>query len=165
MTNDKKILVVGVGNILLSDEGIGVRVIQELEKYPTAEDIELLDAGTDIFTIMSSDTSYRTIIVVDAIRGNKTPGTVFCYPVVEDLNVETDNNSIHQIQIVEALKLIKRTIEKFHNTNIKLIGVEPAQIEYGVGLSTTIEQKVETLVELVKKEIKNARSIARPKYN
>lgn len=159
MTNDQKILVVGVGNILLSDEGIGVRVIQELQKSPPAEDVKLLDAGTDIFRIMTSDANYETIIVVDAIKGNKTPGTVFCFPVVEDLNVEIDNDSVHQIHIVEALKLMKQTVEIFRDTKILLLGVEPAKISYGVGLSTTIEQKVETLVDLVKKEIENARSI------
>jgi Ni,Fe-hydrogenase maturation factor len=74
MTNDAKILVVGVGNVLLMDE--------------------LLDAGTDIFRIMSSDANYGTIIVVDAINRNTTPGTVFCFLVVEDLNVEIDNDSI-----------------------------------------------------------------------
>ena len=68
------ILVLGVGNILLGDEGIGVRVIESLKECRVPEGVELFDGGTASLELLSIFSDRRKLIIVDAIRGGQEPG-------------------------------------------------------------------------------------------
>jgi hydrogenase maturation protease len=164
MTNDPKILVVGVGNMLMMDEGIGMYALRELEKKRLPEDVTLTDAGTDIFKIISLDNKYHTVIIIDAIRRNETPGSIYKFSI-DEINVDDGEKNVHRISIVEALRLIKFSIENYKNCNMILMGIEPEKIEFGLSLTETVQTKIDTLTELVLKEIENARSVVSKKYN
>ena len=71
-----KILILGIGNILLQDEGIGVWAIRELEKQEWPDHVSLLDGGTGGFHILSLVQEYQTIILIDATLDKDPPGTV-----------------------------------------------------------------------------------------
>ncbi len=158
MTSEPKILVVGVGNILMMDEGIGVYALRELEKKQLPENVTLTDAGTDIFKIMSLDNEYHTVIIIDAIRRNEAPGSIYKFSI-DEIKVDADDKNAHRISIVEALKLIKFSVGNYKNCQMILMGIEPEKIEFGVGLTETVQAKIDTLTELVLKEIENARSV------
>lgn len=69
-------LVLGIGNVLLGDEGVGVHVIQELEKEGLPSHVTLLDGGTGGFHLLSYLQDYPEIILVDATLDGKAPGTI-----------------------------------------------------------------------------------------
>ncbi len=71
-----KILILGLGNVLLGDEGIGVKLIQELDKESLPENVDLLDGGTGGFYILSVLEAYDTIIMIDATIDEAKPGTI-----------------------------------------------------------------------------------------
>jgi hydrogenase maturation protease len=72
----EKILILGIGNYLLGDEGIGVHTINELQKTELPENVDVIDGGTGGFHLLEYMREYKKIIMIDATLDNKTPGTV-----------------------------------------------------------------------------------------
>ena len=73
---EDKILILGIGNYLMGDEGVGVHAIQRLEKLPWPEYVDLLDGGTGGFHLLSYLTDYPKVILIDATMDGDAPGTV-----------------------------------------------------------------------------------------
>ena len=74
--NKSKLLVLGIGNILLGDEGVGVKVISELEKLELPSHVDLLDGGTGGFHLLNYLQEYPEIILIDATLDGNEPGTI-----------------------------------------------------------------------------------------
>jgi hydrogenase maturation protease len=75
-TNQKKTLVLGLGNVLMGDEGIGVHVVRTLEKHALPAGVECLDGGTGGFTLLEPLQSANHVILIDAANDGNPPGTV-----------------------------------------------------------------------------------------
>jgi hydrogenase maturation protease len=73
---EEEILVLGIGNVLLGDEGIGVHTVRALEGETLPENVRLLDGGTGGFHLLSVFQQYKKIILIDATLDGRTPGTV-----------------------------------------------------------------------------------------
>jgi hydrogenase maturation protease len=71
-----KTLILGLGNILLQDEGIGVHALREMEKLKWPPHVDLLDGGTGGFVLLSLFQDYQTMIIIDAALTNDPPGTI-----------------------------------------------------------------------------------------
>lgn len=70
------LLVLGIGNLLMGDEGVGVHVVRYLEKFGVPEGVELLDGGTGSFLLLEPMNRARRIILIDATLDDQQPGTV-----------------------------------------------------------------------------------------
>jgi len=75
-SEEKKILVLGLGNILMGDEGVGVEVVRELETHALPSGVECLDGGTGGFTLLGPLQSAARVILIDAANDGNPPGTV-----------------------------------------------------------------------------------------
>ncbi len=75
-SNEKKILVLGLGNVLMSDEGVGVHVVRALEKHSLPENVECLDGGTGGFILLEPLQSAARIVLIDAAADGNPLGTV-----------------------------------------------------------------------------------------
>ena len=77
MTNNRvKVLVLGLGNVLMADEGIGVHVVRALEKHTLPEGVECLDGGTGGFVLLEPMQNADRVILIDAAADGNSPGTV-----------------------------------------------------------------------------------------
>jgi hydrogenase maturation protease len=76
MATPPTILVLGIGNYLMGDEGVGVHVIKALEQEPTPPGVSLLDGGTGGFHLLSYLQDYPTVLLIDATMDGEPPGTV-----------------------------------------------------------------------------------------
>jgi len=76
MTTEKKTLVLGLGNVIMGDEGVGVHVVRALEKHPLPADVECLDGGTGGFILLEPLQNAGRIILIDAAADGNPPGTV-----------------------------------------------------------------------------------------
>lgn len=164
MKPQDKILVVGVGNILLADEGFGIIALSELRKKIISDDVVMFDAATDIYKIMNLEGNFQKVIILDAVKQKEQAGTIYRLPL-HKIEIESDAKSSHQIKVIEALKLMQVTINNFRDSEIIIMGVEPDKIEYSVGLSKEVERALVYFVDLVLEEIENARSIVSQEYN
>ena len=145
-------VVLGVGNMLMKDEGIGIHVINSLADSPLPTDIELeiIDGGTspDILHLVGGA---NKLIVVDAVKGGEEPGAIYKFRA-QDITVEDEYPvSLHQINLFESLDMMEYMGDK--PEEIIIIGIEPKEIGAGLELSSELEQKVPQIVQLVLDEI------------
>lgn len=144
-----RILVLGVGNILLSDEGIGVRVIEALEqRYALPDSVDVLDGGTAGMELLEAMANRTHLIIVDAIVSRKSePGEVL---ILRDDEVPVlFNNKIspHQLGLSDVLSALRFTGE--FPGKITLVGVIPHSLEPNIGLTPTVEASLEPALQAV----------------
>jgi hydrogenase maturation protease len=151
-------LVLGLGNILFRDDGVGVRAVERLRQDGyEAEIINGATLGLSLFDIFKNN---EKVIVVDAVNMGRDPGTIACFKAEELLSLpENRNFSLHEIGLLEVLKIGFALEENF--SNVIIIGIQPGIIEQGEGLSPEVEDKLPEIIEVVKKEVNQDASYAR----
>lgn len=147
-----RIAVLGLGNILLSDEGVGVRVVEALAAgWQTPAEVELVDGGTCAMEMLEQLEDLDTLIVVDCVRGNRPPAT----PVVlkgADVPVFFRTKlSPHQVGLSDVLASLEFTGRAPRETVI--IGIEPASMALGMGLSPAVAERLPELLALTVAEL------------
>jgi hydrogenase maturation protease len=149
MTPKGKTLVVGMGNLLCQDEGIGVHIIQAMESMELPDPVDLLDIGTSTMDLFLHLEGVEKLIVIDAMKAGGTPGTIYkCKP--EDLLPQNEGPiSLHDIGLLESLNMAEKMGMKI---NTVIIGVEPKVLDWGVELSEEVRGKIPTIIEVVLKE-------------
>jgi hydrogenase maturation protease len=153
MNANRKVVVVGMGNLLLKDEGIGIHVAQALlkEPHPSRIQLEVIDGAT-MPDIPLSFEEIDKLIIVDAVLAGDTPGAVFRFHP-EDINLEDKiMTSLHQISLMENLKLMKLFGHRL--TDIVIIGVQPKDIDYGTELSAELAERIPDIIEIVMNEVR-----------
>lgn len=146
-----KIMILGVGNILLSDEGLGVQFLAELAKETLPESVELVEGGTAGLELIHLINGVDFLIIVDAIDAQIEPGALFRFRP-EDIKVFPDcyKTSFHQVGILEVLSLASLLNEA---PKTIIFGVQPLTVNWGIGLSPEVNQAFPRLKELVLEEI------------
>ena len=148
----EKILVLGVGNVLLTDEGVGVRVVHELmARYDFPSRVSLVDGGVLGLSLTGTMMEADRVIVVDAVRGGEEPGTVYKFPWQARPEHIQYKDSLHQIDLMETMALLPLLGEP---PEVVVIGVEFGDIDnYGLELTPAVEAAVAPLMEQVLKEL------------
>ncbi len=148
-----KIVILGVGNVLLSDEGVGVHIANELMKMALPPEVSVVEGGTDGFGLLNIITEADRLIVVDAIKGGAPPGSIYRFDIGEVKNCPSGfKSSLHQIGILEVLDL-SALIGKTPRATV--IGIEPKSLEMGMEPSPEIKAKIPRLIELILGELKD----------
>jgi hydrogenase maturation protease len=147
------IMILGIGCILFSDEGFGVRVVEKLQSlYEFPDNVLLVDGGVLGVNLLGVISNADHLIVVDAIRNKGKPGDL--YRLQGDAIPERirAKNSLHQVDFLEALTLC-RALDKVPETVI--IGVEPEDIEtLSLDLTALIQSRINPMIDMVLKELK-----------
>ena len=149
----QKVVILGVGNLLLSDEGVGVHVANELMKRELPPGVTVVEGGTDGFRLINVITEADRLIVVDAVKGGGAPGSIYRFDINEVQNCPSGfKTSVHQIGILEVINL-SGLIGKTPQTTV--IGIEPKSLEMGMELSPEVKAKIPRIIELIWDELKN----------
>jgi len=147
-------LVLGVGNILLQDEGVGVRVVEHLqEQYVFPEEVQVLDGGTMGLDLLHYLEGVERLLVVDAVDARREPGTAVRLVGSEIPTFLGRKLSPHQIGLADLLSVAG--LQNLTPHQVVLIGVQPARLETGLELSPTLRARVPSIVEMVLAELKN----------
>ena len=141
------VLVLGVGNILLSDEGVGIRVVEEIMKHHLPEGVEVLDGGTSQMVIVDLIRDRKKVIVVDAIRSDGPPGTLYKFGIEDLQAVAGQLGSAHDLGVVEAIFFLGLTGEI--PEDITFFGVEPASFKPSLALTLDVAASLPRLTQLV----------------
>ena len=145
------ITVLGIGNLLLKDEGIGVHLVQKLAGVVDDANVKIIDAGTYPDFLSLVDDSTDKLIILDAVKAGDRPGTIYRFnfdDIDSDLVAPV---SLHDIGVLDSLKTMALFNRQPKSTVI--IGIEPKTIDFGLELSPEIEDKLPALIELILKEI------------
>ncbi len=150
----KKTVILGVGNILLSDEGVGVHVANELMKMDLPPDVLVVEGGTDGFRLLNVITEADRLIVIDAVKGESVPGSIYRFDIDEIRDVPSGfKTSVHQIGILEVIDLSGLIGKKPYTT---IIGIEPKSLEMSMDLSPEVREKIPRIIDLVFEELKRS---------
>ena len=146
------IVILGVGNLLLSDEGVGVHVAHQLMEMDLPAGVEVIEGGTDGFRLMNVVTEAQRLIVVDAVKGGSPPGSIYRFDIKDaPSSPDTYKTSVHQIGILEIVHL-SELIGQTPETTV--IGVEPKSLDMGMTLSPEVEAKIPKIIELILEEVR-----------
>lgn len=147
------ILVLGLGNILLSDEGVGVRVVERLqEKYKFSEEVQVLDGGVRGLALLPYLEGVKRLLVVDAVAAGKEPGSLIRLEGEEVPSFLSPKVSPHQEGLADLLAAARLT--DLYAEEVVLWGVEPAVMDTGLDLSPPVAARVDELVEKVVEELR-----------
>jgi hydrogenase maturation protease len=146
-----QILILGVGNLLLSDEGVGVHVARKMMEMDFPPQVRVVEGGTDGFGLMHVLLEADRLILVDAVKGGGPPGSIYRFEI-EDCPPFPDifKTSVHQISILEVINL-SGLIGCTPRTTV--IGVEPKFLEMGMDLSPEVEVKIPRVIKLIREEV------------
>jgi hydrogenase maturation protease len=145
------VLVLGVGNILLRDEGVGVRVVEALQRTELPPQVELFDGGTIGADLLDVIADRRKVIVIDAVLGDFEPGTVLRMTPADLAPHDRPSASLHDFGVLETLTLARRM--NAEPDEVVLIGVKPFRVEYGLELTPEMQRLVPRLVDAVLEEL------------
>jgi len=149
--SQQRIVILGIGNILLTDEGIGVHVANELFKRALPENVSVVEGGTDGFRLLNVITEADRLVVIDAVRGGAEPGSIYRFDIDDVKRCPSGfKTSVHQIGILEVIDLSGLIGKTPHTT---IIGIEPKSLEMGMELSPEIGDKMPRIIEIVLEEV------------
>ena len=146
-------MILGIGNILFSDEGFGIRVIEKIQEiYQFENNVQVIDGGALGIHLLGVISKPDHLIVVDAIRNRGKPGDL--YRLEGDAIPERirAKNSLHQIDFLEALTLCQ-ALDKVPRTVI--FGVEPEDMDtLSTELTPTTRSRINAVIDKVLNEVK-----------
>lgn len=149
--NDKgilmeKIIVLGIGNQLMMDDGIGIFLAQELAKLNSIATIHYVIGESDIDYCLNQIEGATFVIILDAVCSNKEIGEISIYPLAnldEHQTLEISPHNLHLFQFFQQKESVKGY----------LIGVEPYQIRFHIGISQILIEKWDKILHEVKMTI------------
>lgn len=145
-------LVLGVGNLLMSDEGVGVHVIKKLvENFQLPEDVQILDGGTLGMDLLYYLEGTENLILIDAVETRKDPGSLVRLEGDEVPAFLSMKMSPHQIGVPDMLAAAK--LKDVFPKRLVLWGIQPELLEIGLDLSPTIAAKVDTIIQHVLEQL------------
>jgi hydrogenase maturation protease len=152
-------LVLGIGNILLKDEGVGVHAVRELAARaerggsPGRHGVELYDGGTFGIDLLDTLANRRKVIVIDAVRADAAPGTVLRFTAADLVRPGRPDLSLHQVGLFETLAMARQL--GCAPEEVVIFGIVPMALDPGLELSPEVAAVVPKVVELVLAELDN----------
>ena len=148
------VTILGVGNVILTDEGFGVRAAEYLDHHYTFPDnVQIVDGGTLGIELTEYVTGTNKLLVIDSINGGAEPGTVFRFHNDAIMEHFQDKLSAHEVGIQDVLALLTVTGHKI--PEVIVIGAQPFDLEAGVGLSDGIQALLPQIVEQILKDLRD----------
>lgn len=145
-----RILFLGLGNPILSDDGVGIKVVEEIAKK---REVEFLTGNINCFQILDIIQGYDRVVIVDAVKKGGEPGTLYPIPLKE-LEPSIHNTSLHTINLATAIKLGKK-LSREMPTEISIYGIEVKDTErFSERFTPEIEKRIPEIVrEIIRREM------------
>lgn len=138
----------GIGNLLLGDDGLGVHAARILLEKKLPEPIEILDVGTDFLSALPALEHAEQVIVVDAVEADHEPGTLYRIPIKRRRQAGR-MDSLHGFDMFGMLELARNK----KSVKVIVLGIEPAHIGWSMELSKQVSEAMPFLIDSVSREI------------
>ncbi len=146
------VLVLGLGNVLLGDDGMGAAAVDALERdYHIPPEVRLVEGGTLGLSLLDEIAEARHVILVDAVAADAPPGTLLRLGGAEVMDAVRERLSVHQVgvaDLLDAARLIGR-----YPASVVLLGLVPGLIGLGVGRTRVVDERLEALISAVLREV------------
>ncbi|MDZ4164509.1 MAG: hydrogenase maturation protease [Smithellaceae bacterium] len=152
--NTPRLFVVGVGNLLLKDEGVGIHVVRRLREdpRPLPPEVSLIEAGLPGVGLLELLEKADGMVLIDAARMNKAPGTVIRFSPEELMDKPQGASfSSHDLKLPEVFALARSL--SLMPRSVAIIGIEPGEISWGMELTPEVASSLPRVIELVNNEL------------
>ncbi len=147
-----RVLLIGLGNVLMQDEGVGVRAVERLEsRYHLPPEVEAVDGGTSGTELLAPMRGVERLIVADAVNTGAPPGTLVRLADEEVPAFFQTKLSNHQLGLSDLLAVL--TVTHQAPRHIAIIGMVPHQLENKLGLCEETEARLEEMVTMLLDEL------------
>lgn len=147
MKKQTKVLVLGLGNELLTDDGVGVHAVRLLQKKCSIPDISFIEVGTAILHVQHLLEKAEYVIAIDAVQAGDQPGAV-CYFDIDQAQLNRPA-SLHDLGICGLLNMMPKS----SRPEVTVLGIEPQIIDYGMELSPPVQASLAGVCKIVEKMI------------
>jgi len=138
------IAIIGLGNLLMCDDGVGVHAVKELQKDPP-QGVVLADVGTAVLHYQDLFEETDEIIAIDAVCAGDKAGSIYSF---EGADAELNHqNSLHDL----GIQALMQFMDEKSRPHVTILGVEPKKLEYGMELSKTVSNVLPQVVKMAKK--------------
>jgi len=147
--------VVGAGNVLFYDEGVGIFAQRFLEEnYNFSDNVTIVDGGVLGFQLMTYYQDYDKVLILDTITmHNEEPGVIYSIPAQELLGLGSYKQNAHEVEIVEMLEICS-LLDKM--ADVKIIGIVPKDIiEVKTDLTPRLKANFDNFIQTAINELKN----------
>jgi hydrogenase maturation protease len=139
------IKILGAGNYLMADDGVGIHILEKLEKM-NRNDVELINVGVGGMAILDYMEDADDVIIIDAVRGGGgEPGSIYKFTDKELPPANLFMMSLHDLSLVETLRLGRQIQPELMPDNITIIGIEVERVE---GICTDLSPRVEAAADV-----------------
>lgn len=150
----KELVVLGIGNILQHDDGVGIYASQYLkENYAFSQDIDIINGGVEGTNLLNFFMEYRYILILDALEIEDEAGAIYHIPTEELTGFGVNSGSAHDIGVLQCFELLELMGKETPKSSV--LGIVPHKIDTHIGLSKTLHSKfrtyIETLLNILKK--------------
>ncbi len=147
-----KVVVLGIGNVLLSDEGVGVHAVKALaQQYDLADDVHVVDGGTTGMELVPELDEVEHLIVIDALRIGQPPASIVRLEGDQVPAFFKTKLSPHQVGLSDVLAAL--AFKGSAPSHVVLIGVQPVTLSLGFELSHAVKARLDEVVSLVVSEL------------
>ncbi len=148
------VLVLGLGNVLLGDDGLGAAAIARVERrYRIPPGVRLEDGGTLGLSLLGLLAESERVILVDAVRTGSAPGTLVRIDGEEVMDAVRDRLSPHQVGVADLLDAAR--LIDCYPTTVTLLGLAPESIDLRVTRSDAVDASLDELVEAIVREVQS----------
>jgi hydrogenase maturation protease len=154
----RPVLVLGIGNVLLSDEGIGVEVVRELDAVPLPGFVEIVDGGTSGADLIDVLAERKKIIIIDAMDAGAEPGDIAVFSPGETARPSRARLSLHDLGLVDTLR--QTEFLGYGPDETVIIGVQPESLAPGTSISRAVRSAIPRVILRVWKEIRSFHAAA-----
>ena len=154
MKEKHKIAVLGIGNLLCRDDGIGIHVIQAMRNRGKYNDIDLIDGGTSPDLLSLLDESIEKVVIIDALKGGGHPGSIYKLDIHDENISDGCPPSVHGLGVLDSLLMMKKL--NMRRPSVAIVGIEPADISYGLTLTPPVEAAIPSIINAVEGKIQSS---------
>ncbi len=146
------VLVVGFGNPLMGDDGVGPAVLAHLAKLGTPRNLRLAEGGTDATALAHLWQGEGRVVLVDALVRGSPPGTIHRLNIEEVLRLPQEHEGVHALSLPACLRWVLLAKPELAQAQVELFGVEPARVAPGEGLTPEVEAAAKQLASELAQE-------------
>ena len=149
--SEPRLTVLGLGNRLLGDEGVGLHVLERLRQTPLPDGVQLVDGGTGGLDLLPYLQESAMVLVIDAADMRLSPGEHRTFSPDEVRDLDADQNlSLHQTGILGIVALA-HTLGRC--APVRIVGIQPERLRPGMSLSDALADRLDTFVAVVRQQI------------
>ncbi|HVN24057.1 MAG TPA: HyaD/HybD family hydrogenase maturation endopeptidase [Syntrophorhabdales bacterium] len=147
-----KICIIGLGNILMQDDGVGVRILEAIrERYRFKPQIDLIDGGTAGLDLLPVIEDYRRVLFVDAVDTGEPPGSIMILEKDSIPSFLTAQVSAHHVGLSDLLFAAR--MSDTLPAEICLVGIQPGSVDIGLDMTDVLKSRIDALVTTVLKRL------------